>query len=587
MAKGLNRGRANSRVREKSNAKSNTKTIGWSVRQFREDSPTGPVLVEFTFPTSDHAVSHLCVLHSELRHRRLLLDKFADRVPRFPAKVGGGDEARFDFIRGIVRRASGSIDFVPRKPGFIDKHSFATFDEILHSDGTRRKTPPGQLPSDQSRPDIGGTLTGSTERVLKTAKRSTFLAFGIAVALASPLLTYLRLYASNDATLTETAIFNFSGHSSAGKSSVGLAAQSLVGNPQRAGAMNFSERGLAEYAAANNDLVTVLDDTEKNVNDITLLIRGIVHGLSSGRSKMISEGANRFPPLRFSTLSLASSPRPIPMLAAEAGHQMTRGELVRLFDIPVPPPQAGGIFDRVRGTKAKRAKKSIKLIKRLEAGYQNHYGHVFPSWILWLLKKDRSPQIVQAVDRFITHVGADRDGWDKRFARKFGLAFAAMEQCVRAGILPWPRKLPLSVATKCYRLARQNAFTDVGVAQSYARQLAKRLSKPGRTIDHHRRAATAPVIINERCIALRYQKDGRLTFGVFDDALLSVVKTKSAKQLLTTILTERGIIAKGHGHAGTVQEHLPIKRGGKRIARPHVWAVDARRLAKFIERASG
>ena len=108
---------------------------------------------------------------------------------------------------------------------------------------------------------------------------STYLAFGLGVALAAPLPTYLKLYRDDAdeviAFLTETAVFNLSGDSSSGKSSVGLAAISLGGSPERAGTLDFSPRGLAELASDSNDLVLVLDDTEKAEDGPGVLVRAL------------------------------------------------------------------------------------------------------------------------------------------------------------------------------------------------------------------------------------------------------------------------------------------------------------------------
>jgi hypothetical protein len=86
---------------------------------------------------------------------------------------------------------------------------------------------------------------------------------------------------------------------------------------------------------------------------------------------------------------------------------------------------------------------------------------------------------------------------------------------------------------------------------------------------------------------MRYAKNGRATFGVFDEALLDLITTQSAKRILTSMLAEHGIVSKGHGHAGTVQERLPIVRNGHRIDRPHVWAIDIAKLNKFIAKKPG
>jgi Domain of unknown function (DUF927) len=113
----------------------------------------------------------------------------------------------------------------------------------------------------------GGHSRGQRTLYSRWPTNSTYLAFGIGVALAAPLPSYVNLRRAADDDLAplvrETAVFNLSGISSSGKSSVGLAAVSLAGSPDRAGTLDFSRRGLAEMASDSNDLLAVLDDTEK------------------------------------------------------------------------------------------------------------------------------------------------------------------------------------------------------------------------------------------------------------------------------------------------------------------------------------
>jgi hypothetical protein len=47
---------------------------------------------------------------------------------------------------------------------------------------------------------------------------------------------------------------------------------------------------------------------------------------------------------------------------------MTPGDKVRLFNIPVPGSNKGGIFDLITGPPTERAKRSVKLIAELERG---------------------------------------------------------------------------------------------------------------------------------------------------------------------------------------------------------------------------
>ncbi len=135
----------------------------------------------------------------------------------------------------------------------------------------------------------------------------------------------------------------------------------------------------------------------------------------------------------------------------------SRGPRCRLFDIAVPEPSKGGIFDRLSGSAKARAKRSVALIAKLERGYSNHPGHTIPAWISVLLTRDWSKRIVALADEFVSLVVPDGNGWERRFARKFGVVYAAMTLAVETGVLPWPEDLPKKVTRKCYRKARAAA----------------------------------------------------------------------------------------------------------------------------------
>ena len=571
----------------------NNSIVKWSVRRFRIGSPSGPAAVEFTFPTEEGGVGQLRVAHSELRHPKRLLDEFSNHLPVFPTTLKSDDQSRFQYIQDLVDSHTGEIELVPAKTGFLDKNSFATHSEVLTAGGRRREASRLAINEAHQFADLPGSIAGTTNDILKLGKYSTYLVFGIGVALAAPLPTYLRLHRKGtntpDVILTETAVFNLSGRSSSGKSSVCLAAMSLAGSPDRAGILDFSRRGLAELAADSNDLLLVLDDTEKaGHGELVKALKSIVHTVPGGRSRHISKGVDqsKFPELQWSTFGLCSSPRPIPALAAERRWEMSPGEKVRLFDISVPGPHKGGIFDRLNGAPAERARRSVQLIGQLERGYTNNHGQLIPEWIWYLLATDRSGQIVKSVHEFVKHVRAEGNGWEKRFAQKFGVIYAAMVLGIAAHLLPWPEHLPLKVVTKCYRKARNAARTEVEHVAYAAKKLSDILAKIGRMIVYPSRMRKGKFLkIPARCIAIRYTKGNRVTIGVFDDALLKLLKTRKAKTRFTAALAGAGVIGKGHGHAGTVQEHFPIDRNGETIVKPHLWPIDRKRFSKFLRKA--
>ena len=302
----------------------------WSAKTYREGSASGPASIEYSFPTQDGGTGKLRIPLSELRHPKRLLDQFFDLMPVFPRAVGDSDELRVQFLKELQARMRGPVEIMPTRTGFIDLSSFARWNDVIRADGKPR--PLAKVTSGEPVIDNQGTWSGSNRDVLRLARRSTYLAFAIGVALAAPLRTYLKLYRDaeeqHSLTLTEGAIFNFSGESSSGKSSVCLAALSLVGSIDRAIGMNFSERGVSEHAADSNDLVFVVDDTERSNGKLVRVLRLLTHLVSGGRSKRISQALDpkKFPDLRWSTLVLCSSPEPIPVLAAKQGWSMSRGD---------------------------------------------------------------------------------------------------------------------------------------------------------------------------------------------------------------------------------------------------------------------
>jgi hypothetical protein len=160
----------------------------WSARILRQGSLTGPAFIEFTFPTKGGGVSHFRTNHSDLRSRHLnqLLDQFSNYLPIFPSDVAPTDKAQGQFIQALVVKASDSIELLPEQTGFVDRDIFVTNSEILRSDGTRRPVPRPDGVERHTFVDTKGTLEGTTDLVLKLAKKSTYLAFGIGVALAAP-----------------------------------------------------------------------------------------------------------------------------------------------------------------------------------------------------------------------------------------------------------------------------------------------------------------------------------------------------------------------------------------------------------------
>ena len=204
----------------------------------------------------------------------------------------------------------------------------------------------------------------------KVALKSSFLTFGLCLALASPLPSYVRAH-TGKRLLSETAVFNLSGESGSGKSTIARAAAVLFGPPDLIGKWDFSRRGLEEYSESRNDLLAILDDLETQTQEAGSLRTALRHAnqvLTSGQSKLISTHAD-LPFLTWTVFGLTSSPYEIDILAERLGWKRTDGERARfLINIPIPPVVDAGIFDRLEGDAEEKIKEGKRLSKRSDGG---------------------------------------------------------------------------------------------------------------------------------------------------------------------------------------------------------------------------
>ena len=136
----------------------------WRARRLRSGSLSGPVFIEFTFPTEEGSLGKLCVRNSELRHMHRLLDQFADRLPVFPPEVKTTDRDQGRFILELSSSAT-RVELVPDRTGFLDKDTFATYGEIIRSDGARRVIARLNETDAQKLVDVKGDPSGTTEQV--------------------------------------------------------------------------------------------------------------------------------------------------------------------------------------------------------------------------------------------------------------------------------------------------------------------------------------------------------------------------------------------------------------------------------------
>ena len=211
-----------------------------------------------------------------------------------------------------------------------------------------------------------------------------------------------------------------------------------------------------EYLELRNEIGAIFDDVEKHIGEQLTLEKAIAivtQSVPDGQSKEISKivHAQGLDQKSWSTFALSSSPKPMGDLIKKR----SQGHKVRFMDIILPPRSAGGIIDNPPNglDRVEFAKSTVREIEEIIA---SNYGHLFPRWIKLLLSTDLSDEILQLIDKFVLGVRGNESGYEQRFARKFGILYAAGNH----GLLNWPEGWPAKAIAKCYRNAKAASRRD-------------------------------------------------------------------------------------------------------------------------------
>src|ERR1035437_4855678 len=537
------------------------------------DERTGDSCIGFHFPTWQHG-PRFEVIDEDLAEQP---GKVRERLKKRGAAFEGTKDAQIAFTHKLLKQRLPEPLTLAMKPGFRNRGGFVLGSQLL---GTAK----GSFWWDHhAEYDIGDRCGGRAawnHDVGKVAADSTYLTFALCVTLGAPLPTYV-LDRCQKRLVSETAVFNFSGESGSGKSSINRAAAGTFGLP-RLGKWDFTRRGLEESAEERNDLTVILDDTESHNEEhlsFKSALRYVNQIVTSGQSKTISKVAReaRLPFLTWTAWGLTSSPKSLEEIAEEIGWNRTNGERVRFIDIPVPPVSEGGIFDWLEGDELQRIKQSKQLIDQLDKGVTGNYGGIFPLWIKFLLSTNCAEQVCRLTEQFVTRVAASADGYDERFAKKFAVPAIAGYLAAKYGIVPWPKMWPVEAAECCYNLAIKAVRKDADVAGKKIQLIAKFATNPNRFIPAKSGASEA-VRFDDNSLGVRTSYLGQKVLAIRDQALGSFAGSSKISTLIIEQLRRKNILIGGQGHAGTTQLQIPIDYRDHKVLKPRFWIIDPERL---------
>jgi putative DNA primase/helicase len=319
-------------------------------------------------------------------------------------------------------------------------------------------------------------------------KYSDFLVFALSVPASGPLL--------DPVGLNEGAIYHLqpdhrvtwskSGlkvKSSSGKTLAARAGLSEMGRCQKNDLVTFAatDRAVEDYCYAHNHLMGVFDEEGRGLSTVNNVKKAALpYLITSGVGKLRSNKAMQDSDLQnlrwaLQVLSTGESPLDDPTKQAKR----PEGAQVRMIPIPVPPGGKGGIFNRVGGSGSAMRRKCRELASKIETTIALNYGVAMPEYLRKLVAQQPTLErrVRKLINRFVAKVHADQDPWERRFAEKFGIVFAAAILLSEFGVGPWTKTRARIAITAIYKRARGASASVDEAATALVGRLRKLVKK--------------------------------------------------------------------------------------------------------------
>ncbi len=325
---------------------------------------------------------------------------------------------------------------------------------------------------------LSGCLEGWQATVGRLAAGNPALISAICAVLAGPLLKPARL---------ETLGVNLHASTSSGKTAALIAAQSCIGPPQL-DRWNATNTALELTCRQAHDGTLMLDEFPAQPSPPiieALYMIGNGTGRGRGNRKLMREET-----LRWRTVLLSTSEKPIAQILATARIQMPEGIGVRLIDIPARSWEFN-LFKTLHEYGSGHA-----FAEALQAGAREHHGHVLPAFVQRIVARHRRVEetlplmIARLRNSMLSAIGLPanaKEGPVMRVLTCLALVAAAGEIGIRLGVLPWRKGMAadalIEIATIWHRAyAARPPSTAEAMADrltGYLRRNRHRLCPPG------------------------------------------------------------------------------------------------------------
>lgn len=387
-----------------------------------------------------------------------------------------------------------------------------------------------------------GTVEEWKTHVAEPAGTSSLAVFLTCSSLSAVLMRF---------TDVESGMFHVFGPSGVGKTTLArVAVSTWRGGAQAVDSWNATPAANEELLVQRNDGFACFDEIAVAAADtkaLRALLKMTTYSFTSGatrrRSKSYAGGASAG---TFKFLGLSTGEISAAEIATTAGGRRNLGEEARFIDLPVEG-HGNGTFDRLPDTSEDAKMAAADIADHLNRSTTQYYGTAAPAFIEYVVENidQIESRIAKLMDKFLGKADVSDDGWERRIARKFALAYAAGAIGIDAGVLPWSRKLVGRSALRCYQAARADVQTEDDDLRDLLRQV-QTLTSSDHMLDIAAADSKFSLADVNAAKAIR-RKHKKSVEYMIDSETLNCLADKPTRDKLLTLLDQAGGYVKPHG----------------------------------------
>jgi putative DNA primase/helicase len=296
----------------------------------------------------------------------------------------------------------------------------------------------------------GGSLKEWIKQIAIPARHSRLLMVFISVSFGTLLLKRLKL----DSFMLHT----FSKRSSVGKTLAELVALSIHCEADRnlLHHWDFTKANREELATEHCDRLLVFDETGHLIGDLNhaaATVQETAFKIAANVGRLRSAvWAKDHKTCTWRTIGISSGEKAIVQIVGEANRQRLQGDKVRLLDIPACSDNAPyGVFD----TLPEGMTSSRRLAKRIQRACARHFGHPAREFgNRMVATRGLTKRCRQWMRSFYLKATVPEKPWERRFAERFALTYAAGQLAIEWKIVPWNQQELLDAVVTTYGSAR-------------------------------------------------------------------------------------------------------------------------------------